>query len=398
MLESATIRRPGLYSGGYDVGRILETLLYYRRLHLVLDMQSFSGLAMAIGLRGLQKLLQRNDVTATFLNQFPAVQSENSGIFQMHRPIFGQLLGNEPNDVRPVKLLYNSIAAQEKFKGLRIKDLSQIIKLGNVSNYGTILGDQVSFDDIFFSLATDETTLKLGLAAEYSLLGIAIDTDKLDCLRIEAHRVDGQLMLLSDQEPGSLTDQPTGIGWARVLAKLQDYSIDSVISQRQSTDLIGTTEVRGLASSRIDLSLQRAHRSAEKIHAFQTVVFEGAGGLAEAYNQGRVSFDDALRLIDRSTRFREWLVGLPPDAEILGEYHRALAKEGVTDKLPAVTARFAFFTAAGAGIDALAGTAGLGTAAGMGLSAFDTFVVDKLLRGWRPNVFVEAAKRTVGED
>jgi hypothetical protein len=34
----------------------------------------------------------------------------------------------------------------------------------------------------------------------------------------------------------------------------------------------------------------------------------------------------------------------------------------------------------------------------MGLSAFDTFVVDKLLRGWRPNVFVEAAKRTVGED
>jgi len=116
--------------------------------------------------------------------------------------------------------------------------------------------------------------------------------------------------------------------------------------------------------------------------------------LSDCYNSGGISFEDALRLIDRTTRFREWLVGLAPDADILAEYHAAIAKEGITDKLPIAAARFAFFTASGAGIDALTGGSGIGTLAGVSLSAFDTFVIDKILKGWRPNMFVETARRS----
>ncbi|RYG95708.1 MAG: hypothetical protein EON58_13610 [Alphaproteobacteria bacterium] len=356
-------------------------------------MQSFSGLALAIGLGRLQRLLKREDVTATFLPEFPAVRSDMSGTLQLHTPIFGQMLGRDANDTRPIKLLYNTIFRQKSFNNLKVKDLYPIARLGKFSNYTAALGGNGVLDSLFFSLATDEKSLKLALKDEARIRGVSVDERRIDSLQIETHNLDGKILVLSSESPKDILGGQV-LDWSNILGKIQDHAIDSVISQRMATDLVGTTQLRSLATSRIDLSLQRAHRSAEKIDAFQTVVFDGAGGLALAYNQGRISFDEAMRLIDRSTRFREWLVGLPPDAEVLEEYHQALAKEGITDKLPAVTTRFAFFTAAGAGIDALAGTGGLATVASFGLSAFDTFVVDRLLSGWRPNVFVEASQRT----
>jgi len=394
LLESATIRRPGLTRGNYDVGRILEALLYYRRVHLVLDMQSFSGLAMALGLERLRILLKHDDITATFTGEFPAVVGSSKGTMTVHRSVFGKLLGDDPDDERPLKLAFNMLKHQARFQGLKIRDLQPVLSLVSLSSYDKMLGGQNHVEARFFSLATDNQTLRIALAMEAELTARDYDQSAIANLQIEAHNFDGEILILSDVEPHVLVGRDSDFGWGNVLNALQDYAIDATISQRQSTDLVGSSETRDLAIHRIDLSLQRAHRSAEQIEGFQNVVFEGAGGLADAYNRGVISFEDALRLIDKSTKFREWLVGLSPDANVLTEYHAAIAKDGITDKLPAAAVRFAFFTVSGAGIDVLTGGGGIGTAAGVSLSAFDTFVIDKLLKGWRPNMFVEAAKRS----
>ncbi|MBB3873686.1 hypothetical protein [Brevundimonas mediterranea] len=357
-------------------------------------MQSFSGLAMALGLKRLQTLLKHDDITATFTGEFPAVVANSKGTMKTHRSVFGKLLGDDPNDERPLKLAFNMLKSQERFQGLKIRDLQPILSRVSVANYDKMLGGQKYVDERFGSLATDTQTLRIALAMEAELSAREYDQSAIANLKIEAHNFDGEILILSDIEPHILIGRDPDFGWGNVLSTLQDYVIDATISQRQSTDLVGSSEIRDLAIHRIDLSLQRAHRSAEQIEGFQTVVFEGAGGLADAYNRGAISFEDALRLIDRSTKFREWLVGLSPDADVLTEYHAAIAKDAITDKLPVATVRFAFFTASGAGIDALTGGSGIGTAAGVGLSAFDTFVIDRLLKGWRPNMFVEAAKRS----
>lgn len=394
MLEFATIRRPGLIRGHYDVGRVLESLLYYRRVHLVLDMQSFSGLAMALGLKRLQTLLKNDDVTATFTGEFPAVATDSKGTMKSHRSVFAKHLGDDPNDERPLKLAFNMLKNQTRFQGVKIRDLKPIFSLLSVADYDKMLGGQKHVNDRFCSLATDTQTLRIALAMEAELSARDYDQSSIANLKIEAHNFDGEILVLSDVEPHTLIGRESDFGWGNVLSTLQDYAIDATISQRQSTDLVGSSEIRDLAIHRIDLSLQRAHRSAKQIEGFQNVVFEGAGGLADAYNRGAISFEDALRLIDRSTKFREWLVGLSPDSDVLTEYHAAIAKDGITDKLPVAAVRFAFFTASGAGIDALTGGSGIGTAAGVSLSAFDTFVIDRLLKGWRPNMFVEVAKRS----
>jgi hypothetical protein len=50
--------------------------------------------------------------------------------------------------------------------------------------------------------------------------------------------------------------------------------------------------------------------------------------------------------------------------------------------------RFLIFTGLGAATDMMLPT-GLGTAMGLALGAFDSLVLDNLLRGWRPNQFVD---------
>nr|WP_312444584.1 hypothetical protein [Brevundimonas naejangsanensis] len=349
---------------------------------------------MTLGLKRLKTLLNHDDITATFTGEFPGIKTESNGAMELHRSIFGKMLGDDPEDERPVKLALNALSGQDMFSEITIRDIRPIIKLTSVSSYEKILGGHKRAEDMFSSLATDVETLRTALAMSVALGGGSFDRSAISRLQIEAHNFDGDILIISDIEPSKLVGRSSDFGWGNVLTTLQDYVVDATISQRLSTDLVGSSEIRDLATQRIDLSLQRAHRSAQQIDCFQNVVFEGAGGLSDCYNSGGISFEDALRLIDRTTRFREWLVGLAPDADILAEYHAAIAKEGITDKLPIAAARFAFFTASGAGIDALTGGSGIGTLAGVSLSAFDTFVIDKILKGWRPNMFVETARRS----
>jgi hypothetical protein len=49
--------------------------------------------------------------------------------------------------------------------------------------------------------------------------------------------------------------------------------------------------------------------------------------------------------------------------------------------------RFAFFTGLGLVADTFL-TGGLGTLTGMGLGATDSFLLDKLIGGWKPHQFI----------
>jgi hypothetical protein len=60
------------------------------------------------------------------------------------------------------------------------------------------------------------------------------------------------------------------------------------------------------------------------------------------------------------------------------------------DKLPSKTIRWLLFSGAGLGLDAM-GAGGVGTALGIGLGAVDSFFLDSILKGWKPNQFVEGS-------
>jgi hypothetical protein len=77
-----------------------------------------------------------------------------------------------------------------------------------------------------------------------------------------------------------------------------------------------------------------------------------------------------------------------PEAGLLKEYHDAVIRETWLERLPNKSSRFTVMTGAGAIIDYFV-TGGAATVGALALGAADTFLVDRMLKGWRPNQFVE---------
>ena len=132
----------------------------------------------------------------------------------------------------------------------------------------------------------------------------------------------------------------------------------------------------------------RHSNSQAQINSFTELTLSGSHAIREAINSGAVPFSSVVKLLDSADKFRHWLHQQPPDANLLRAYYQETVKESWVEKLPAKSTRWSVFTGVGLGLDAL-GAGGLGTAAGVALSAVDSFVLDKLIKGWRPHQFVE---------
>ena len=100
-----------------------------------------------------------------------------------------------------------------------------------------------------------------------------------------------------------------------------------------------------------------------------------------------------LPLLDKAAKFSGWLRGQKQDADLVQEYYKKVTEQSWINKLPNKIMRWALFTGIGLSID-MAGASGVGTSAGLAVSAFDTFLLEKLMSGWKPNQFIEGPLRT----
>jgi hypothetical protein len=89
----------------------------------------------------------------------------------------------------------------------------------------------------------------------------------------------------------------------------------------------------------------------------------------------------------RSAPFKKWLKEKDPNADLLREYCREVSRLDWADKLPTKTLRWLVFTAIGLAAGPL------GAVVGTAIGATDTFLIDRLLKGWKPNQFVEGPLR-----
>ena len=223
-----------------------------------------------------------------------------------------------------------------------------------------------------------------------------IRPDSLDALRYRFTLIPGRgFQLQTNLDLDSLRHLPADLAKlvdpASVLASYGTTIADMTLWAQLNSEIAASEEQEDVLSSRVDSLVQNRTRSVEKLSLFQDFVFDDARAVRESVNTGKWQFKDILPILSLARKFHDWLSSQPPDSKLLKAYHKEVTASTWIDKLPAKTARWVIFTGAGIGLDSL-GAGGAGTAAGVVASALDAFFLDKLIKGWKPNQFVEPLK------
>ncbi len=125
--------------------------------------------------------------------------------------------------------------------------------------------------------------------------------------------------------------------------------------------------------------LRRSGLNAEARDQFLEVVLPDSPTIAEVVDAGERTVKEAFSLVDKAARFKTWLASVNPNEGLDRTYTKDVTAEGWINTIPGKTLRYMLTLGADA----------VHPAAGVAAGVADSFLVDKLLGGWRPNHFVE---------
>lgn len=392
MFEKITVRRTLGMQGGMDVGTFAEVLLFYGSVHLVLDMGRLSALIKAIGTSNIQYLLNNDLLKVTYCrsmagvisNQYGFLKNHDFGMFELsgekrrykNAELIEEVYKRAIDGERPNQREIKDFLKQAKF----VKDFNQLVPAGETT--GTIIAQSLQNHNetnyqIRKTLSLIVPTLEIPshwyFRVHKEREGYVVETN------FEYSKINKVLM---DATQGG------GITSETLLSHYWESHIDLVLAANYGSELFTSDISSALLNSKLMNLLQKVSREREKILEFNEFVFAPESSVAEALNTGQRTFDDFRPILEKSREFRKWISGMNPDKDLIREYHRECLRDTWATKLPSKSFRFGIFTGLGLAVDALFPT-GLGTAAGLSISAADTFILDKMIGGWKPNQFVD---------
>jgi hypothetical protein len=96
--------------------------------------------------------------------------------------------------------------------------------------------------------------------------------------------------------------------------------------------------------------------------------------------------------VEKSSDFKEWLHRQEGTDDLRKAYLRDVSHIDWADKIPPKAIRMLIMSAASIGVGAATGPVA-GIIGGLALTTADTFLVDKIIKGWKPNQFIEESLR-----
>lgn len=378
-----------------DIGLLAETLLFYGKIHLLLEHGSLMSLLKTLGTDHLQYLLDNKFATVTLHRDSLGVHTIPGGPI-VHNFIAYELAGTSEKGRFKTKkdriqhiferALGKSFATKKAAnRFMRSVSLKKISTGFNHDNGIPGLAREDLDDPAYVRKAIDTLlkelvpTLQLSESWYFTIHkvsnGFVIDTNlDFDAINSEYHKY---------VSPKHSTITP-----AYLATYLLQARADICLSSANQSEFVTTPTSSKIMQIKFANLLEKRFKNVREIELFQKIHLRDAHSVREALNSGEKEFGDFIEILEKSTAFKEWLKDAEPDEGLLREYYKSVTNNTWIDKLPAKGLRFAFFTGTGMLID-LAVPTGLGTAGGIAISAGDTFILDRFLKGWKPNQFVE---------
>jgi hypothetical protein len=397
MFEKVIIHR-GLDKDQFDLGLLAETMLFYGDTLLLLDRGSLTSLIKKLDRDKLVTLVDEFQLKLSYHREaYATLTSTKSNIpsylfakFKAGTAKKANLTFKEEIEETITRTLGASRSSKRLIQAINDRVSPNRLAASDASNIAHSAIDDLRDSDylryaVSSVLAKLVPTYKLPNPWFYNILELgglefAVDTN------LDFEAINASAGLIDGQSPGSITvammanyvfhTRSEAFYASSYMAGFVCDSLSSDLMKRRFLDLI-----------------RRRERDAVEIDLFQDRIITDGKKIREVINAGETDFTRIFPLLRKGRKFKDWLESRNPDEELLAEYFKEVSRESWIQTLPGKAFRWA--TCGGLGIAASAVFSPLlATAAAFGLGAVDSFLIERLLKGWRPDQFVNGPLST----
>lgn len=372
---------PPKYNEGasFNIGRMAEALLFYGEVLLILRYSSLKRLLQQCNPETLVRLLDHGRLKIKYTHHMLGAISRGENLPNA-RYDFGLISSDKQRLDNALPSILQEITGK-RGKGRRLGN--KLIKFIEPISYDDGITKQIVSEVRSGEFITEYILRRLRRVDPRLSQEVIFNFQPLvegEGYPLQTNIDFGKLAELAGNE--SKLNKPSAI-----LAEYGTTIADLSLWLRHDTEVDVNDSQADVLQSRFDVLLSKFRGSDEVIRSFQDFVLDDSRAIQESINSGRRSLDEFCEILERSDRFASWVRGQAPDAKLVKSYYKEVTSDSWVDKLPSKATRWALFTGAGIALDLLTAS-GLGTATGVAISAFDSFVLDKLICGWKPNQFV----------
>lgn len=400
MFESISYRKSPYTQNNFDLGLFAECLLFYNKVSMLADEGLLTTLIQNVGLDHFEHLIKTEKIAIVFTPWHYGTRTFNENTRNEYFDYCSFAKVPAKSDQPDVESLFFAAlerGSHKKGKSRRVgRRTYENIRIFESNKKGPI---DKGIPEVARKSLENKNYVQKALVTTINHYAPQYPIDEKFYFFVERHskgfniitNIEIEKLNRMGVESGNIHPE-NKIGKAHIIDHLLKVELELFISSYMNSEI--TTDV--IHSSLIELKcediLKKITKNQRQVDLFQNIVFEDGKAIRESINNGQSSFESIFPLLEESEKYHKWVNSLGNNRNLVREYYKELTSKSWIDKLPSKSVRFSLFTGAGFLIDAVCPT-GLGTAAGVALSIGDAFLLDNIIKGWKPNQYIEKIQK-----
>jgi hypothetical protein len=390
MFEKAIVYRAGVKTK-VDIGLLAETLFFYGRTHLLLDRGSLVSLVKLIPRDVLLDLFDMDAIQLSYVRQSFAVMASGApvaydfGAITLHGNVDGAKIRNHRDEIaETLARELGASRATQKF-AQKIADRAALHRYRGLKEKEKVIPDLMRADledqtfvhnavrSVLVYMVPDfDENIQFTFRVFRSERGdFFVDTD------LDFKRLNEAFNKVVPPEQDTLTP-------ARILAEIQDARADTFFAAHYMAEPVTGSISSDIMKLKHFEFLRSRSANTDDIELFHELVVPEFPTIREILNSGEQSFEEFVKFLPQANKFKQFLTEANPDVGLVKSYQDEVTRKSWIETLPGKSIRFV--VAAGTG---LAASAMVGPIGGLAAGVTNSFLLDRLLKGWKPNRFIQ---------
>jgi len=361
-----------------DVGRLIEAMIFYQKAIVITSPNSLGFVLQHFGISETLELIAEGYLELRYCENAVMALTNNSKY--------------------DVGMMSTEQYGLKKVIGKSILDNGGI--RGSIQKEAVKVADQIKFDncenpilessrnkilDQYYILEATRLIIK-DFSPTYRIDQIVFNTQKSNkMIEVESNL---DLHLLNSQYQKNNPDSSFSI--ASIFAKIVDVESEIYFSSKNNAELSTKGLSQNLICKSIDNEISKiAIDKKRSLDLFQDQTFN-CRNIGDAYNRGLIDFKTLLEILNKSKKFKEWLSKKDCDQDLLKEYIREIGSIDFISSLPAKVFRLIVFSIL---FQDYLSPPNIGLMA----AVTDSFIVDKIFKGWKPSQFINCINSAIKE-